>query len=108
MSSRDNWIGLDDGTSYDTKQVCFFCKQKGIVKFRENHMHFCPDCSAIYEYMIEQEKGCAHLVEDKSPIATRLPWYKEARENAKPYIVESEDGTQTCSVCNAECIFDGV
>ena len=107
MSSRDNWIGLGDGTAYDTKQECFFCKHKGIVRFRESHMYFCPDCSAIYTYMIKQETNCNHLEEGKSPVVIRLPWYKKDRENAKPYVVEGEDDTQTCSVCNAECIFDG-
>ena len=88
------------------EEKCYFC-DKSTVRFHE-HYHFCPECSAIYTYLIVWKSNCKHI-KDRMPTVIREPWYKELRmDDKKPYIVDTKaSGKQTCSVCNKPCTSDG-
>ena len=86
------------------EETCYFCGQSKVIGFNE-HYTFCPECSAIYTFMIIQRKSCEHITDD-TPIAERSPWYKEYRE--KPHILSNSYGTgQKCSVCSKHVLADG-
>jgi len=74
---------------------CYFCKESGLIHFHE-HYHFCPECSAIYTFMITSETNCSHI-KSGVPVAERVPWFKSDRE-ANVYIDVDHHG-HWCSVC---------
>jgi len=84
------------------EEKCYFCGEN-TIRFHE-HYHFCPDCSAIYTYLIVLKSRCEHIKE-RTPTVIRQPWYKEVREG-KAYI-EDLDKWQKCSICGRACTADG-
>lgn len=86
-------------------EECYFCGQPNTVGFKE-HYTFCPNCSAIYTFLIIQESHCDHIDPDKDiPCVERIPWYKSARN--KVYIIKDTNGDQRCSICDSVCMADG-
>lgn len=83
-------------------EKCYFCG-KDAIKFHE-HYYFCPECSAIYTYLIVWKSNCKHI-KDRIPTATRPPWYKDVRES-KAYIEEVGENHR-CSICKKPCSVDG-
>lgn len=83
---------------------CYFCGQPRTILFNE-HYYFCPNCSAVYTFMIVQKANCEHIKEGV-PCAVREPWYK--RNRTKPYILEANDSEQQfCQICQMRCLVDG-
>lgn len=77
---------------------CYFCGED-TVRFHE-HYFFCPECSAIYTYLIVWSSKCSHIKEG-IPTVLREPWYADLR-NKKAYIKDEK-----CSICHKECVADG-
>ena len=88
------------------EEKCYFCGTK-TIRFHE-HYYFCPECSAIYTYLIIQQSSCTHITTGVDfPTVIRVPWYKKVRDN-KIYIRDDyKDDNQRCSVCSKICVADG-
>jgi len=100
---KSSLVEPNDSSNCDDK--CYFCGETA-VRFHE-HYYFCPECSAIYTYLIVQKPHCKH-VKSRTPTVIREPWYKELRNsNKKPYIIEKANGNKVCSICNKPCDSDG-
>jgi len=84
-------------------ETCPFCGQRKIVEFDEHYL-FCPNCAAIYTFMIVQDAKCSH-VNDNTPVLFNQPWTK--RFKGFPFYIVDKDGKQTCGFCGKECIADG-
>ena len=85
-------------------EPCYFCDNSKIVGFKE-HYSFCPNCSAIYTFMIVRNKFCEHI-SDNTPVVDRQPWNVKYRE--RPHILNINGGaTQKCSKCNKYVLADG-
>jgi len=88
-----------------TDEKCYFCGQPKVVRFNE-HYTFCPNCAAIYTYLMIQKSNCKHI-KDGIPLLIHMRWVKK---DIKPYIYEEQldDGEiQRCSICGKICIADG-
>ena len=48
------------------KEKCYFCGNNRTIGFKEHYI-FCPNCSAIYTFMIVQRKTCDHI-SDETPL----------------------------------------
>jgi len=87
------------------EEKCYFCGQPRTVRFSE-HWIFCPNCSAMYTFMIIVESNCDHI-KDNIPYVIKEPWYNKMKHE-KPYAHDTEDlKMQICSVCGKECVMDG-
>ena len=53
-------------------------------------------------------KGCGYQLQLITHKDSEIIKVSDLKGTETIFVVEDEDGTQTCSVCNAECIFDGV
>lgn len=83
---------------------CYFCNHPKTVRFQE-HWIFCPDCSAIYTFMIVNE-GCDHSKD--APVLYRHPWFD--RDTNKPFIYTAlldDQFPYRCSECDELVIADG-
>jgi len=107
IDGKKTVININGGSKIMPSEIdkCYFCGEE-TVRFHE-HYHFCPECSAIYTYLIVQKSHCKHI-KDRTPTVMREPWYKDLRMNSKkPYIMEETNGSKTCSICNRPCSSDG-
>lgn len=82
---------------------CYFCKSPEIIRFKE-HWRFCPDCAAIYTWMVLLKIGCGHI-NAATPVVVSDCWYTKDRR-AKTFIKENNRG-QVCSTCGESCEADG-
>ncbi len=87
-----------------TKNKCYFCNAEETIRFNE-HWRFCPECSAIYTYMLVLKTGCGHIHEG-SPVVLNRCWFKNHRRT-KVYIKYVNAEIQKCSRCWAHCEADG-
>jgi hypothetical protein len=84
---------------------CYFCGHPQTIGFHE-HFIFCPDCSAIYTFMLILEAVCDHV--EKAPVIYRHPWFD--RDTNKPFIYAATLDDQypyRCSECDALVLADG-
>lgn len=87
------------------EEPCYFCNHSKTIKFHE-HFIFCPDCSAIYAFMIIQEAVCDHV--EKAPVIYRHPWFD--RDTDKPFIYAATLDSlfpYRCSECDNVIVADG-
>jgi len=87
---------------------CYFCDQPRTILTNE-HYTFCPNCTALYTFMLVQKSNCEHI-KDGVPRILHVPNYPYTID--KPYIYEGyeEEGHaifDRCSVCHTNCHADG-
>lgn len=83
---------------------CYFCGNTSVVEFGEHHI-FCPNCSAIYTFMILWD-ACAHVVD--APVLIRYPWFDDKLDRPFVYAALLDDPyPYRCSECDRLVVAEG-
>lgn len=103
MSYVEKMLKRDKKLAQRREKSCYFCGHMHTVRFAE-HWTFCPECAAIYTYMLLLETRCKHI-KDSIPFVSHDCWFKKYRQ-AQTFIKYNDRG-QVCSKCGEECYVDG-
>lgn len=91
-----------DCTIYE--KPCYFCGNERTIGFG-GHYIFCPNCSAIYTFMILWD-ACSHAAD--APVLIRYPWFDDKLN--KPFIYAAlldDQYPYRCSECDAIIVAEG-
>jgi len=95
-----------------SEEDCYFCGQPRTILTNE-HYTFCPNCMALYTFMLIHGSECNHVVGGTPVLLSSI--YKITNAN-KPHIFEDHEDLYSegdpgviyrCSKCLAQCHADG-